>query len=42
MARAVAPFLISQCYNIVVSVIHQILAVAPFLISQCYNKRYET
>ena len=35
--KAVAPFLISQCYNIyAIDVLHE-EAVAPFLISQCYN-----
>ena len=35
--NAVAPFLISQCYNLIT--LHQTkkYAVAPFLISQCYN-----
>ena len=34
---AVAPFLISQCYNPDVGLIFYRDAVAPFLISQCYN-----
>ena len=35
--EAVAPFLISQCYNQRQSRCFQYAAVAPFLISQCYN-----
>ena len=34
---AVAPFLISQCYNDGVAGRTFVFAVAPFLISQCYN-----
>ena len=34
---AVAPFLISQCYNATPVHISIAFAVAPFLISQCYN-----
>ena len=33
----VAPFLISQCYNIDVLIYIACCVVAPFLISQCYN-----
>ena len=36
-AVVVAPFLISQCYNIIDGVKHGLFVVAPFLISQCYN-----
>ena len=35
--KAVAPFLISQCYNRNHSLLILDEAVAPFLISQCYN-----
>ena len=34
---AVAPFLISQCYNTFIIEEQPEAAVAPFLISQCYN-----
>ncbi len=34
---AVAPFLISQCYNVYKQEKNRLNAVAPFLISQCYN-----
>ena len=34
---AVAPFLISQCYNQPITASCYPKAVAPFLISQCYN-----
>ena len=34
---AVAPFLISQCYNHTDRRRFEFYAVAPFLISQCYN-----
>ena len=34
----VAPFLISQCYNLGRSVSVKQMVVAPFLISQCYNR----
>ena len=37
MSGAVAPFLISQCYNTFNVTLSVMLAVAPFLISQCYN-----
>ena len=33
----VAPFLISQCYNVVFELVQCDEVVAPFLISQCYN-----
>ena len=33
----VAPFLISQCYNLTNFLYVNALVVAPFLISQCYN-----
>ena len=33
----VAPFLISQCYNIRTREYYICCVVAPFLISQCYN-----
>ena len=36
---AVAPFLISQCYNLRHAACNHTDAVAPFLISQCYNDR---
>ena len=36
---AVAPFLISQCYNKKAGYGGDVIAVAPFLISQCYNGR---
>ena len=36
---AVAPFLISQCYNCAMTLILPMNAVAPFLISQCYNRK---
>ena len=35
--QVVAPFLISQCYNIEKMQVKVDLVVAPFLISQCYN-----
>ena len=35
--KAVAPFLISQCYNEANLNVEIVTAVAPFLISQCYN-----
>ena len=34
----VAPFLISQCYNVTEWEHSGLRVVAPFLISQCYNK----
>ena len=37
LARVVAPFLISQCYNYEVERPLYFRVVAPFLISQCYN-----
>ena len=36
-AVVVAPFLISQCYNLLRSQTIALSVVAPFLISQCYN-----
>ena len=33
----VAPFLISQCYNMTAEEFCEKQVVAPFLISQCYN-----
>ena len=36
-SMVVAPFLISQCYNIDPDQYEKIIVVAPFLISQCYN-----
>ena len=35
--RVVAPFLISQCYNLLALLPTINGVVAPFLISQCYN-----
>ena len=37
---AVAPFLISQCYNFKGVCFCSEAAVAPFLISQCYNSSF--
>ncbi len=36
-ALVVAPFLISQCYNLLPFYKLAFFVVAPFLISQCYN-----
>ena len=41
MARVVAPFLISQCYNLNEADTSSFRVVAPFLISQCYNKNMQ-
>ena len=35
--KVVAPFLISQCYNLDAQMQPTDIVVAPFLISQCYN-----
>ena len=37
LIRVVAPFLISQCYNLAAHQHPHAGVVAPFLISQCYN-----
>ena len=42
VSKVVAPFLISQCYNIMVLHNRAVIVVAPFLISQCYNNMGKT